>query len=322
MPKILIVRLSSMGDVIHNFPAITDLANAYPNADIHWAVEEGFADLPRLHPAVTKVIPFALRRWRKNMLSRKTWSEISAFRHTLASEQYDLIIDSQGLVKSAIVSSFGHAPTAGYDRRSIREPLASLLYDRRFAVSRDLHAVIRNRLITAAPLGYTPDERVNYGITAPDLPQMWRGAQPYVVCLTATSRDDKLWANENWIELGTQLAAQGLRIILPWGSPREAQRAQEIAAQITDAVVAPKLTLPEGARLLQDARAVVGVDTGLVHLAAAVGTPVVALYCASNPGLTGVLAGGFYENLGEYGAPPRCVDVMAATQRALEARTC
>ncbi|QNM96908.1 lipopolysaccharide heptosyltransferase I [Chitinimonas koreensis] len=317
MPKILIVRLSSMGDVIHNLPAVTDLAAHYPNAELHWVVEEGFAELPALHPAVVRTIPFALRRWRKKLLAPVHRDEMRAFRDRLRAERYDLVIDSQGLLKSALVAKLTGAPIAGYDRRSIREPLASWCYDQKLAVSRSLHAIARNRLLTARAMGYQPGEAIDYGVQPPAVDLAWRPRGDYAVLLTATSRDDKLWPEADWVGLGQSLARRGIVPVLPWGGEAERLRAERIAAQLSGAVVAPRLLLGEAARLLADARLAVGVDTGLVHLAAAVGVPTIALFCASEPGLTGVLASGYAVNLGGYGRPPALAEVEAAVAGAL-----
>lgn len=320
MSKILLVRLSSMGDVIHNLPAVTDLACHYPNAEIHWVVEEGFTELPAMHPAVRKVLPFALRRWRKRLFDQNNRAEMQRFYERLRAERYDLVIDSQGLLKSAVVARLSGAGVAGYDKHSIREPLASWFYHRRYAIGRDQHAITRNRLLTGAALGYTPDAPVNYGIRPAALQLDWLTANPYVVLLTASSRDDKLWPELNWVALIRRLEMQGLQVVLPWGSVSEQGRARRIATDLDNAMVAPRLNLSEAACLLAGAQCVVGVDTGLVHLAAALATPTVALFCASDPGLTGVLASSHAVNLGRNGAPPTLDEVSAASEVALSQR--
>lgn len=306
-----------MGDVIHNFPAITDLRTHFPDAIVHWVVEEGFAELAGLHPGVDQIIPCALRRWRKRCWTAANRAEMRAFRDRLRQEHYDLVIDSQGLLKSALVAQLSQATIAGYDRRSIREPLASLFYDARFPVSRAQHAIARNRQITGRALGYAPSHALDYGIRPPAMALPWRPSAAYAVLLTATSRDDKLWAEANWVALGQHLLARGLCPVLPWGGPHERSRAERIAAQLPGAVVAPQLRLGEAARLLADAKLAVGVDTGLVHLAAALNVPTIALFCASEPGLTGVLGAAFASNLGGNGRPPALAEVEAKVSEAL-----
>ncbi len=317
MPNILIIRMSSMGDVIHNFPAITDLRSHFPNAEVDWVVEEGFAELAALHPGVNRVVPCAIRRWRKRFWTAANRAEMAAFRARLQAGHYDLVIDSQGLFKSAVVARLAGAPIAGYDRHSIREPLASLFYDARYPVSRLEHAITRNRLITGRALGYTPDAPLHYGIQAPAVALDWRPTGDYAVLLTATSRDDKLWDEAHWVALAHSLLARGLCPVFPWGGEHERQRAERLAAQLPRAVVAPRLRLGEAARLLADARLVVGVDTGLVHLAAAVHVPTIALFCASEPGLTGVLGSAYACNLGGNGRPPSLAEVEAKVAEAL-----
>ncbi|MDK2123022.1 lipopolysaccharide heptosyltransferase I [Parachitinimonas caeni] len=317
MRKILLLRLSSMGDIIHNMPAVTDLAQHLPQVELHWVVEEGFAELPLLHPAVTRVFPFALRRWRKSLLTPSSRAEMRALVSTLRAEHYDLVIDSQGLLKSALLAKLTKAPSCGYDRASSREALASLFYQKVYEVPWDINAVERYRQLTAKALGYKPLPRLDYGLQAPvcDLP--WRPDGPYAVLLTATSRDDKLWSEPQWLELGRWMNSRGVRAILPWGNVTEQQRAERIASALPNAVVPPRLSLGHAARLLADARLVVGVDTGLVHLAAALAIPTLAIYCASDPARTGVLADSFAINLGKIGVPPTAEQVIAEASRVL-----
>ncbi|HQP68292.1 MAG TPA: lipopolysaccharide heptosyltransferase I, partial [Quisquiliibacterium sp.] len=128
--RLLIVKTSSMGDVIHALPVVTDLVRAVPQVRVDWVVEEGFADLPRLHAAVGEVIPVAVRRWRRTLLQARTWREIGAARARLRAARYDLVLDLQGLVKSAWVARWAGAPIAGFDRSCVREPLAAFAYRR------------------------------------------------------------------------------------------------------------------------------------------------------------------------------------------------
>ncbi|MBV8464449.1 MAG: lipopolysaccharide heptosyltransferase I, partial [Burkholderiales bacterium] len=290
MPRILLVRLSSMGDIIHNLPAVSDLVAHLPDARLDWVVEEGFAELPRLHPAIDRIIPIAMRRWRRSLMKAETRQEIATLRRTLRETHYDLVLDSQCLIKSAIVARAAGAPVYGMDWPSSREHLASLFYQRRFSAPWSLHAVERYRLLSASAFDYKAVGPVNYGLTPPALVQAWRPSGPYAVLLTATSRDDKLWPEEDWIALGQLLHADGLAVVLPWGSAKERERAERIAGVLPNATVAPRMSLTEGARLLADAKVAVGVDTGLAHLAAAVGVPVVAIYTSTDPNATGVLA--------------------------------
>ncbi|MFC4159977.1 lipopolysaccharide heptosyltransferase I [Chitinimonas lacunae] len=320
MPKILLLRLSSMGDIVHNMPAATDIAAHFPEAEIHWVVEENFIELPQLHPAIKRIVPIALRRWRRRPFDAGYRAEMRRFRDTLQAERYDLAIDSQGLIKSALVGRLSGATVAGFDRHSARDPFASLFYHRRFDISRELHVIVRNRLIAGRALGYEPEGPLDFGLQPPPLELPWRPASPYAVFLTATSRDAKLWPEADWISLGRVLASRGLRCVLPWGSPPERERAERIAQVVPDAVVAPRFNLTEAAVLLAGAEVAVGVDTGLMHLAGAVATPTVAIFCDSPPQLAGVRSSAYAVSLGGIGTPPRLAEVEAATLAGLESR--
>ena len=315
--RLLIVKTSSLGDVIHNLPVVSDIRRHFPEAVIDWCAEENFASIPRLHPAVGAIIPVAVRRWRKEVLQAVTWREMAAARHRLQAQPYDAVIDTQGLVKSALIARQARGPLLGYAANSAREPLAARFYDRHFSVSRDLHAVVRNRRLVAAALGYALEGEPDYGIEAGAATFEWLPHRPYVVFLTATSRDDKLWPEANWLALGQQLNTLGYAAVLPGGSAIERERASRLAAGIPGAVAAPAMTVPALASLLAGARAAIGVDTGLTHLAVALKVPTVALYTATDPGLTGVLGAGFHRNLGGKAQIPAPAAVLAELQAAL-----
>lgn len=314
MMNVLIVRTSSMGDLIHTLPAITDLVRHYPNIRISWVAEENFADIPKLHPAVIRVIPIAWRRWRKSLTSLATWREMRAFRNALRDTRWDWVVDTQGLLKSALPARLSGGPLAGYDRHSIREPLASAFYHTRHAVSRELSAVERNRRLLGKVFGYTVEGEAVFGIG--------RGSRPafcaegdYAVFLHATSRASKEWPEAHWVEAGKRLVReQGLRIVLPWGSQSEQQRAERLAAAIPGAQVAPRLTLAEAAGLLGHAAAVIGVDTGLTHLANAMEVPLVAIYTDTDPYYTGVVETAWAVNIGTTGMIPSVDDVLECLQ--------
>ena len=315
--RILIVKTSSLGDVIHNLPVVSDILRHFPQATVDWVVEESFAAIPRLHPGVEDIIPVALRRWRKSLFSRATWAEIGTFRHQLQLQNYDIVLDTQGLLKSALISAQAQGAKCGYDADSAREPVAARFYEKRYTVSKTAHAVTRNRLLAAAALGYAADSPVDFGIAAAKSSAVWLPGKPYVVLLTATSRDDKLWPETHWLELGRQLKALGYISILPGGSSLERERAARLAANLPDAIAAPPMALTELASLLAGAQAVVGVDTGLSHLAVALNVPTVAIYTATDPGLTGVFGCGYHKNLGGKSQMPSVQAVLDALQPAL-----
>jgi heptosyltransferase-1 len=306
--KILFVKTSSLGDVVHNCPAVTDAARKIPGAQIDWVVEEPFAAIASMHGAVHRVIPVRLRDWRGRWWKASAWREFGAFCRALGGAQYDAVIDTQSLIKSALIAAFAHGRRHGLDRASAREPLAASFYQATHNVPRHLNAVERNRLLTAAALGYELDIALDYGLSAID-PQPSEPEAPYAVFLTMTSRDDKLWAEEHWIALGRAL---GIPAVLPWGSEAERSRAGHVVSALPEARVAPRMTLPQLARLFSKAQCVVGVDTGLTHLAAALGARTVGIYCGSDPNLTGIYGAPRARNVGMLGRAPGVADVLQA----------
>ncbi|OKA25602.1 lipopolysaccharide heptosyltransferase I [Pseudomonas versuta] len=285
--RVLLVKTSSLGDVIHALPALTDAARAIPGITFDWVVEEGFAEIPTWHPAVGKVIPVAIRRWRKNIWQTIKSGEWRRFKQSLRAEKYDLVIDAQGLVKSAWLTRYVNAPVAGLDKNSAREPLASRFYQRRLAVARGQHAVERLRQLFAVALGYDlPKGLGDYGLDVERLIELPRN-KPYVLFLHGTTWDTKHWPEVYWRDLALRMADKGVEVRLPWGNPAEKSRAERIANGLGNAVVLPKLNLAGVARVLASASACVAVDTGLGHLAAALDVPTISLFGPTNPGLTG-----------------------------------
>jgi heptosyltransferase-1 len=281
-----------LGDVIHNLPVVSDLKSQVPDSEVHWVVEDSFASVPRMHPGVDRVIAVAMRRWRKRLLSPATWKEIVTFNRELKSSSYDYIIDTQGLMKSALIARRAKGPVYGQDRASAREPMASRIYDYTFNIDRCQHAVQRNRQLAASVFGYDLDSiPLNYGIegTIQSAKQDWVPQSDYLVFLHGTSRQSKLWPEANWVELGRQLSNTGLKILLPWGNASEHDRAQRLASAIDTALVTPPTNLDTLAGVLAGAQAVIGVDTGPVHLAVAINRPTIAVYTDTDPVLTGVL---------------------------------
>jgi heptosyltransferase-1 len=310
MANVLFIKTSSLGDVIHHMPAIVEARRHRPDARLAWVVEEAFAPLVRLHPAVDEVVPVASRRWRHALFSAATWREAVAFRHLLRLRLYDAVIDTQGLLRTAVISQVARGRRHGYDAASIREPLAARFYDVGHRVSRELHAIERNRILTGLALGYAPDGAVDFGLDRAKL--AFAGAAPFAVLLHATARDSKQWPQEQWIALGRGLAARGLALELPWGTEPERQRSERIAAGIPGARVPDRRPLDELVRRVAAAQFVIGVDTGLLHLAAAVGVPLVGIFVGSEPGLTGPQGQGPIAIVGGKGAMPAPDEVLAA----------
>lgn len=286
--KVLIVKTSSMGDVLHTLPALTDMRNAIPNLSVDWVVEENFAEIPRWHSAVNKIIPVAIRRWRKNLYKRSTWVEWQYFLQELKSEQYDAVIDAQGLIKSAVlVTRQAQGKKFGYDKKSAREGLSSLFYDEKFDIPYQQHAVERIRKLCAKSLGYAlSGTQGNYNV-AQHFSKKSEKMTAYVMLIHATTRADKHWKEEYWADIIKELAKQNIEVRLAWGNQTEKERADRLAMVENNVVVLPKMGLTELAAQIAGAKAVVSVDTGLSHLAAALDKPNVILYGATNPKLIG-----------------------------------
>ncbi len=285
--RVLIVKMSSLGDVIHTLPAITDACAARPDLIFDWVVEEDFAEVPAWHPAVENVIPVALRRWRKAPLQAFSSPEWKDFRQSLKKPHYDLVIDAQGLLKSAWVGSLLRTPTAGLDAQSARERFAAWAYRHRYPVAKDQHAVERIRQLFAQALDYPlPETTGNYGLDISRFNSTGH-RDHQVVFLHGTSREDKCWPVEFWCELCKKAGDQGLAVVLPWGSPAERERAEVIADSSPRALLMPRLNLTGIAAVLSRSLGAVSVDTGLGHLCAALDIPTVALYGPTSPKLVG-----------------------------------
>ncbi|MEO7761950.1 MAG: lipopolysaccharide heptosyltransferase I [Casimicrobiaceae bacterium] len=279
------IKTSSLGDVVHALPAISDIAHT-DRWEIDWVCEDAFADIPALHPAVGRVIPCAIRRWRRTWSTAPGRAEIAAFIRALQSTRYDVVLDLQGLIKSALVVRLARGDRHGYAWHSAREPLASLAYDYRHIVAWGQHAIFRNRQLTSAALATSISGPPRFGLkiaTRADI------ADPCVVALHATSRADKLWPEDHWRRVLAGLSGDGVRVVLPWGNNYERARSLRLAYDIAGASVPERMSPGALAELFARAVAVVGVDTGLLHLATAVGTPSAAIFVSTDPALTGVI---------------------------------
>ena len=312
MANVLFIKTSSLGDVIHHMPALTEARRRRPDARFAWVVEEAFAPLVRCIRRSTRWC-----RWRRaagvTRCCAPRRGARSAPSRAPSARADDEVIDTQGLVRTAIISRLARGRRHGYDAASIREPLASRFYDVRHQVSRDLHAIARNRMLTGLALGYAPEGDIDFGL---DRANVAGGAgAASAILLHATARPTKQWPEERWIALGCSLAARGLELLLPWGNEAERERSERIAAGVPGALVLDRRPVDELARRIAAARFVVGVDTGLLHLAAALGVPLVGIFVGSEPGLTGPRGRGPIAIVGGKGAMPETADVLTALDR-------
>jgi len=312
MPCVLIIRPSSLGDIVHALPIVHDIARHRPGFAIDWVAEEPFAGLIALNHGVRRVIPVALRRWRHHLLRQSTWREFGVFRRQLVSERYDAVLDLQEQVKGALLAMLARGPVHGPDRASIREPAATLAYRHTHAIDPRWHLIDRCRALAGLALGYEPEGPPRFDLSPP--PRRDAPTSRYAVLLHATSRADKLWPMTHWRALIEHLLRTGIVVVLPWGSPAEAARSTQLAKGLVGVVVPPHRSLPRLAALLARAEIVCGVDTGLVHLAAALGVPTIALFIATDPRLAGVeRASSLARDLGGIGVVPTPEEVIAAS---------
>lgn len=286
------MKVSSLGDVIHTLPAVTDAKKANRRLQFDWVVEENFVEIPSWHPAVERVIPVAFRRWRKGIVQTLRSGEYADFKKDLQREHYDLVIDAQGLIKSGIISRLSKGLTIGLSDSTIKEPLATLFYNKVFSVPREAHAVQRVRELFSRALNYSLSEEqlseIDYGL---DLERI--GILPghvssgVLLFLHGTTWASKHWPVPFWRELARLAVAAGYSVRLPWGNETERARALAIADGMAAVSVLERQSLAGMAKQIAQADGVVAVDTGLGHLAAALATPAVSLYGPTNPGLSG-----------------------------------
>jgi heptosyltransferase-1 len=324
--KILLVRVSSLGDVLHNLPMVADILRHHPDAQIDWVVEEGYVSLVRLNPHVRKVIPFALRRWKKGLKDKAVRLEVRAFFRDLRADQYDYVFDTQGLIKTGLVMAAARVRPGGQKigmangtEDSGYEGASRIFHSRSVPVALRTHAVERGRQVAAQAMGYAVDSPPDFGLPGTDPAQRpaWMPQGDYAVFFHGTARDAKKWAPANWVALGQALAP--LTILLPWGSAKEKDEADRLAAALPNARVLPKLSMMDAVELARHAALAVGVDTGLTHIAAAFVRPTVEIYCDSPRWKTEGNWSPRIVNLGDTGSPP-AVDEVAAARGLLERR--
>jgi heptosyltransferase I len=317
MSSVLIVRPSSLGDIVHALPVVHDIRQHRAGTDVDWVAEEMFVDLVALNREVRTVIPVALRRWRHAPLARATWREVSVFRAALRAQRYDVVIDLQEQVKGAIIGLLARGAVHGPDRSGIREPAATLAYKRTHRIPAHQHLIDRCRELVGKSLGYEPSGAPQFGLSparADESAGLPSGR--FMVFIHSTSRDDKLWPETYWRTLLAHFADTNTTVLLPSGDAIEAARSERLAQGIPGVQVLARRGLSETASVLARADLVCGVDTGLVHLAAALGVPTIALFVSTDPELAGVArVGNNARDLGDKGRvpSPEQVIVTAAT---------
>ena len=320
--NILLVRVSSLGDVLHNMPIVADIKRHFPEAKIDWVVEEGYVSLVRLNPMVRNILPWGLRRWRKSLGKKETRAEIGAFFRQLREVQYDYVFDTQGLLKTGIIMGAARGRhkvgLANGSEGSGYEGISRIFHSKSIPLDPRTHAVARGRLVVGAALGFKVDTPADFGL--PEVPASeprpeWMGDAPYAVFFHGTARDAKKWAPDNWIELGKALAP--MPVLLPWGSDKEKAEAEALAAAIPNARVLPKLSMADAVMLARRTALAVGVDTGLTHIAAAFSRPVVEIYADSPRWKTEGNWSPRIINLGDKGSPPGVAEVLAAARSLL-----
>ena len=289
--RVLIVKLTSMGDLVQALPALTDAQRAIPGIEFDWVVDESFAEIPGWHPAVINNLNTAHRRW------RKTWwqsAELKKFVGQLRSVRYDAVIDAQSNLKSAVVTMLSKGRKHGPDGKSVREWGAHLAYRARYAIPKDQLAIDRWRQLFASVLGYTqPTNSPDFGLTGVDwpAPDIKLPESPFLVFVQNASWPNKRWQIGHWQQLIEKAQEQGYAVLLPWGSDAELSQARILAEGRENARVLPKLSLTELAVLLRASAGAVCVDTGLAHVSAALDVPTVTLYGATDPQLIGATGG-------------------------------
>jgi heptosyltransferase-1 len=350
--NVLIVKLSSLGDILHNLPIVWDLRAKYPDAQIDWVVEEGYVGL--LEPLSTtdsfkgidRIIPLRFRRWKKDLKKGefiKSIQEYLEFKKTLQSVTYDLVIETQGLIKSAFVTRMANRKKdsaifglANQTEFSGYEPMARRFYTDAVQVPLRCHAVDRSRWVTACAIDMAVPDRLvmppkfyppSYvqELVSIQLLELQKNndfgfdlSKPYVLCFHSTARESKRWSNEHWVNIGKHLIDRGLQVILPWGSPKEKEVSEQLASQIPGAIVPKSFSIAQAFPIVAGAKLTIGVDTGLTHMAAILNRSTIELYCDSPRWKTEGYWSSNIQNLGDRGMPPSEAEVLASLDKLLK----
>lgn len=292
--KVLIVKVSALGDVVHALPVLPFIRSAREDVQIDWLVEEAFAPFLEGHPLVDKVHRLATKVWRNAGVVASLKGGLTVIR-TLRKERYDMVLDLQGNAKSGLFTLLSGAPLRyGFERESVREGANLLATNRRVGlVAEEFHITDRSLAIARAAFPGGSDVRTAGPLPVDDdasasvkrqLDGMGLAQGPVIVFHYGTTWETKLWSIEAWTELSRRLVKEaGVGPLLTWGNEEERAAVQKIASgSNNERGIWPRGTLPELVALLAQADLVVGGDTGPVHIAAAVGTPTVSLFRATD----------------------------------------
>jgi heptosyltransferase-1 len=336
--NILIVKLSSLGDVLHNLPIVWDIRQQYPDARLDWAIEEAYVELiiPLLtspsFKGIDHIIPLSLRRLRKE-LKHRGWNailqDIQAQKKQLQTIPYDIVIETQGLLKSALITYLARKSpqviVSGIGNRtqdSGYEPLSRLFYTKSIKVPLHYHAVDRSRAVASGGIGtqlpnrdesppqFYPPTLINSLAQLPNPLGLDKGS--YVMCFHATARLAKCWSNENWIAIAKEFSLRGLIMVFPWGNPKEKLISEHLAKEVPNAVVPEAFSIQDAFVINAQAKLVIGVDTGLTHLAAVLGVPTIELYIDSPKWKTEGYWSQQVINLGDKQQAPTLEEVITA----------
>ncbi|MCX4160889.1 MULTISPECIES: lipopolysaccharide heptosyltransferase I [Paraburkholderia] len=290
MKRILVVKVTSMGDVIQAQPVVADLKRAFPGVKVDWAADEAFAEIARWNVGTDRVLCAPLRRFKK----ARRWADFKAIWASIAelrAEHYDVVLDIHGVYKSAIISFLTRSSRRlGYQAKDLGERGAAFAYTGRFApCGDDTNAWQGMRETVSRALGYTLEDPPIYNLEVPRATHanaaadaLQPDASPLAILFHAASKDDKKWPTSHWAAVARDLLGRGYRVVLPWGSLAEHSEATDIVAQVPSATLLPQMTLTGIAQLIQDCQLVVGVDTGFVHLAHALQKRAVMIFIATS----------------------------------------
>lgn len=290
MKRVLIVKVTSLGDIVQALPVVADIKRAFPGVQVDWAADEAFAELVQWSESVDRVLCAPLRRFKK----ARRWDDLKAIWASIAqlrAYRYDFIIDIHGVYKSAIIAFLARSSRRiGYQSQDLGERGAAFAYTGRFGPRPQGNAWHGMRISAGEALGYRVEGPPLYNLRLPEPVRspFEPGSAPVAAFFHATSKDDKKWPLTHWVAVGRELAERGFCVVLPWGSAGERAEAEQIAGQVPNSTVLPTMSVTEIAQMIDACSLVVGTDTGFVHLAHALQKRTVMIFVATSPSHCGV----------------------------------